>query len=233
MILKLFQPYTGIDQINTPLGRLYKKENVYYASVTTMLSYTSDKSGLIKWRKRVGEEEANRISKTATTKGTSIHSLIESACLGKDLTFTSEEEEQRFKPLWVYVSSDIETLVGLELPLFSNTLQLSGTCDLAYIDTSGNLVLGDIKTSRKPKRREWIEDYFIQITAYSLMIHELYDFTPKVGKIIISIENNSVQAFKFNIEDYFNRFQERLKIFRSLEKTKQLFKRETFSDAFV
>lgn len=233
MILNLFPSFKNIEQINTPLGRLYKKEDTYYASVTTMLSYTSDKTGLIKWRKRVGEEEANKISKAATTKGTSIHSLVESACLGKNLTFNSEEEQQRFIPLWNFVSSDIDTLVGLELPLFSNTLQLSGTCDLAYIDTQGQAVLGDIKTSRKPKRKEWIEDYYIQVTAYSLMIHEMYGFTPTIGKIIISIENTTVQTVLFQIENYFSRFQERLMQFRSLEKTKLLFKRETLKDAFV
>ena len=88
MILKQKFDYKLLERKSTPQGRQYVgDDNVPVPSVTTVLDKTSDKTALIAWRKRVGEEEANRVSRESAGLGTKVHNAIEKHILGESVTF--------------------------------------------------------------------------------------------------------------------------------------------------
>jgi len=214
-------PQIKLARVDRPQGRLYEVNGSAFYSVTTMLAKTNDNQTLQAWKKRVGKKEADRVSQEATKKGTSLHTLIENALLGKDVSFSSDQEQTRFNQVFDFLSSEINTLRGLELSLFSTRLQLAGTCDLLYLTNNNELILGDLKTSKRFKRKEWLEDYFHQITAYSLMVYERYNLPISKGKIIISIENGRLQIEEFNVVDHLDSFYERVKRFHLLLEQEQ------------
>ena len=217
MIIDLL-PSKKLNRIQQNNMRLYEVDGDYFYSVTTMLSKTKDSKHLDNWKKRVGEETANKISQEALHKGTSLHNLVENALLEKELSFSSDSEEERFNEVFQFLSKEISLLKGLELYLFSKSLKLAGTCDLLYQNQEGEIVLGDLKTSKKTKKKEWLLDYFHQITAYSLMVYECYQIPITKGKIIISLENNSLQIEEFNILHYLDSFQTRLLQFNQTQR---------------
>lgn len=199
---------------NEQSGRMYIKENKKYYSVTTFLSKTKDKTQLDAWRKRVGIEKANAITKAATTAGSSLHNLLENKLLNKEVTYSSEEEELRFNILWDYVNKEINTVKGIEFPLYSDALKLAGTCDLLFIDQKGTLVLADLKTAKQRKNPKWLLDYYHQITCYSLMLYECYGLVPEEGRIMISIPGEpSIQEISFTPQTYMDSLSTRLKRF--------------------
>lgn len=182
-----------------PNGRKYK-------SVTTILDERTDKTALYEWRKRVGEEEANRISTQAARRGTSIHSIAERYVLNEEDYFRNEMpvNVETFKSIQAILNQHIDSIFGIELPLYSILLQTAGRCDMiAKFDDQ--LTIVDFKTSRKLKKEEWIENYFIQATCYSLMFEEIYKIKVPQLAIIIAVDNEDPQVFVRNTKDFYNR----------------------------
>jgi len=173
-----------------------------YRSVTTILSQLTQEA-IQKWRTRVGEQEATKISTRASTRGTKLHSMmedyvgnVEDFALNKMPITTS-----LFLDIQPFVDSNLEEVYGIEYPLYSDRLRAAGTCDL-ICKYAGKPTILDYKTSSKPKKEEWIENYFIQSTAYALMVKERYDLDIEQIVIVIAVEGDNPQVFVKDPSDY-------------------------------
>ena len=173
-----------------------------YRSVTTILSQLS-KEGIEKWRNKIGEAEANKISTRASNRGTKLHTMmedyvgnVEDFALNKMPTTTS-----MFLDIQPFVDLNLEEVYGIEYPLYSDRLRAAGTSDLICKYAGKNTIL-DYKTSSKAKKEQWIENYFIQSTAYALMVKERYDLDIEQIVIMIAVEGDNPQVFVKDPNDY-------------------------------
>lgn len=184
-------------------------------SVTTIISEKSDKTALYEWRKKVGEEEANRISTQTARRGTSIHKIAERYVLNEENIYRDEMpiNVETFKPLKEILDRHVDNILGIELPLYSKALRCAGRTDLVA-EYDGVLSIIDFKTSRKPKKEKWIENYFLQSTVYSMMFEWTYKIAVPQFVIIIAVDDEKTpQTFVMERSKYVNRV---LEVFRSL-----------------
>ena len=165
-----------------------------YPSITSILG-SQPKSGIEAWRKKVGEEEANRIMKESSELGTAVHDLCEQYLYNTyPLKCDYQEAIDVFNRLR-FKLINIDHIYGLELPLYSDILKVAGTAD-CVAEYNGVLSLIDFKTSRKTKREEWIEDYYIQAFFYSAAFYEMSGVIPEQVVILIAVrESDEVQVF--------------------------------------
>jgi len=217
-----------------------------FPSITTVLGETSDKSGLEKWKKRVGEAEAKRIGELSMNRGTVMHRLVElyKATEGdklqrlealKEVASTDEEtnqySEEENGALWLeegwkmfmkfYFNSSqyfdrVSEVIAAESFLWSK-IGCAGTVDNVSKMTDGRVLVIDYKNSRRPKREEWVQDYFVQGSAYFIAHWERTGQKPDGVEIWIANEEDSIpQTFSLTIQDvkyYFGEFQRRLRLF--------------------
>ena len=194
----------------TPTGEKYPS----VTSVTGLLN----RDGIKKWRKRVGEKTANKISTQAARHGTSAHQLFEDY-------IRNDNFEEKFKGAMpttqqAFISlekelNQIGVVHGLESPLYSHNLQLAGRVD-CIAEWDGKLSVIDFKTSAKPKKEEWIQNYFIQETAYAKMFEELTGKTIHAIITMIAVSNGSSQLF---IEQPSDKYVDQLQELRSQYRT--------------
>lgn len=173
----------------------------------------------MKWRKRVGDEEANKISAKATRRGTKFHSLMESYLNNQDpATFLTEDLMPDMKHhfnLMKSVLDRIDNIHYIETMLYSESIGLAGQVDcIAEFDGVPSII--DFKTANKLKKEEWIEDYFLQTTAYSLMYEDMTGVKARQIVILISVDHELPQIFVKDRKDYVPLLAERLKEFRSI-----------------
>ena len=175
-------------------------------SVTNILGHNPKKQkALAEWRQRVGEQEAKKISSFAANRGTALHNLIEKF-LSNDIIDLDEDVMPHQKPMFMTairsLESHIKEITCLEQRLFSFNLGVAGTVDGICQWDNFRAVL-DFKTSRKLKKKEWIEDYFLQTTAYSLMWEELVG--ERIDKLVVFIlvdDQDEPQIFIDSREKY-------------------------------
>ena len=188
----------SIEAITTESGRRYKVPNgEMLESITTALgNQPGKKEGLMKWRRRVGDAEANRISRKAAGRGTAVHSIIEDY-----LNNTEDPCKDRmpdavvmFKQLQPILNKSISKVYMQEAPLWTYKYRLAGRVD-CVADIKGKLTVVDFKTSMRLKKREWVTDYFLQTAAYIHMIEEMYGETVDQTVIFIAVEDNDPQIF--------------------------------------
>jgi len=155
-------------------------------SVTTLLGEKLDKTALLEWRQKVGEEEAQRISNQAARRGTSIHNIAERYLLNESNYSKGEMpiNVESFLPIKQALDDHVNNIRGIELALYSKALGCAGRTDLVA-EYDGKLSIIDFKTSRKLKEERWIESYFLQSTIYSMMFQRLYNM--EVNQIVIMI----------------------------------------------
>ena len=193
---------------NTPNGRRYRVGDSLYPSVTTITSHQK-KDSILKWRKKVGEEEANAISKRASTRGNKCHKLCELYLENKSISKYSDDPLSMglFYQIKPYLDS-IDNIHALEAPLCSSLLKMAGRVD-CIAEYNGELAIIDFKTSTKYKREEWIHDYFAQETAYAIMFQELTGLIPKKLVTIIACETGEPQIFEiYDIFKYARKLKE-------------------------
>jgi genome maintenance exonuclease 1 len=162
-------------------------------SITSVIS-NYKKDFFDNWRKRVGVEEANKITKRATSRGTDMHTLVEYHLKNEQLPKVQPLSEHLFyiaKPALDRINN-IHTLEG---SLYSEFLGIAGTVD-CIAEFDGELSIIDFKTSAKPKPREWIEGYFVQCCAYACMLHELTGLSVKKFVIIMACENGDIEVYE-------------------------------------
>lgn len=183
----------SIKQVNLESKRLYETATGNkYPSVTTVLS-AHNKDAIVAWRKRVGNEEANRISVAATRRGTKIHSIIESYLKNEDRPIENNLDLNRFFSLEPYLEN-IDNIHVQERPLYSDHLRLAGTVD-CIAEYDGRLSVIDFKTASKAKKKEWIHSYFMQCAAYAIMYEERTKRPITNLVIMISVEDDAPQIF--------------------------------------
>ena len=204
-----------LERVHIDGKRFYKHldELKHYISITTVTSHYS-KDKFKEWRQRVGENEAARIIKSSTNRGTQMHSLVEHYLGNEELPKTAPLPKMLFdiaKP----ELNKINNILGIEIPLYSNYFSIAGTCD-TIAEYDGKLSIIDYKTSERPKPREWIENYFVQAVAYSCMLFEMTGIKTEQLVIIMACENGEVETyietdFKKYIKllvEYINKFKE-------------------------
>ena len=181
-------------------------------SVTTILSEKTDKTALLEWRKKIGEEEANRISTQAARRGTAIHHLAENYVLNNEMAPIYSKSMpvniESFKPIAEHLDQHVDNILGVELALYSKALGCAGRTDMVaeYDDT---ISIIDFKTSKKLKKEEWIESYFLQATVYSMMFERLYKISVPQIVIIITVDNERApQVFIKERSNYVNKVLE-------------------------
>jgi len=191
----------------TESGRKYfTPEGNAYPSITTVLGILS-KEGIIEWRKRVGEEEANKISRQAATRGTAVHKLAE------DYLNNEEDWKGKHMPANLNTFQDLRQIIDGRLDniwmqeefLYSDKLQTAGQVD-CIAEYDGVLSIIDFKTSRKPKKAEWIEGYFIQACFYAAAFLERTGVPIKQAVILVAVDGSEAQVFKVNTFDYLEHF---------------------------
>ena len=200
----------------TEQGRRYFVEGNAYPSVTTVIGEKKKKS-IVEWRRKVGDEEANKISKRATTRGNKCHKLAEDYLSNKPLDRYKDDVLSLglFHQIRPYIDR-INNIHALEESLYSHTLRLAGRVD-CIAEYDEELAIIDFKTSTKFKREEWIQDYFSQETAYAIMFQELTGLKVKQLVTIIAVETGTPQVFvKKDILTYVPKLKEYIDYYRSI-----------------
>ena len=188
--------YEDLEAKTTSSGRKYQTPTgKQYPSVTTVLSILSEEA-IQKWRARVGAEEANKISHRAATRGTAVHEIIEKY-LDNDPNFKEGYMPNiisDFMDVKQILDERVGTIYAQECPLYSDYLQIAGRVDcVAEFDGKPSII--DFKTSRKTKKKSWIENYFIQESAYAIMWEERTGMPITQLVTIISVDNEDSQVF--------------------------------------
>ncbi len=177
--------------------RYYKipdeEELVKMVSITSVTSHFN-KEIFVKWRKRVGNEEADKITKAATARGTDMHTLTEHYLKNEELPEVRPISDFLFKIAKGKLNK-IDNIHALEGPLYSKELGLAGTVD-CIAEYDGELAIIDFKTSKKPKPRDWIEHYFVQCMAYGCMLYEMKGISIKKLVIIMACENGECVIYE-------------------------------------
>lgn len=198
--------HSVIKEVSTPRGRYYETPYGCFPSVTNVLSSKENKS-LEEWRQRVGIEEAERISKEATNRGSIIHDLFENYLKGNEITFKHPTIKDHFFQAKSLLDK-IELVYANEIPLYSKILKVAGRCDCVAI-LNGEVQIIDFKTSKNFKESDQIESYKMQCSAYAYMLNEIYGIKTKRFSIIISnLYENSCNLFEGDPKQHIKSFWE-------------------------
>lgn len=194
----------GYDDLVTdtqPKRRLYvAPDGNKYPSVTTVLSILSEEA-IAKWRKRVGDDEANRIGHRASSRGTAVHSIIESYLKNEDTSEYLPHVKQSLLNVRPVLDRSIGTIFGLEVALYSKYLGLAGRVDcIAEFDGVPSII--DFKTSKRIKKKENISNYFAQASAYAIMFEERTGMAIPNTVIIMDVDDNEPLVFKEHRDNY-------------------------------
>lgn len=190
-----------------------------YPSVTTVLA-DYNKEGLMEWRKKVGEEKANQISRAATTRGSGVHSVIERYLKNEDVS--GIEMMPNVKSLFVRMKEElvkIDNIHCIEDRLFSHKLKLAGTVD-CIAEHKGILSVIDFKTSIRLKKKENIGNYFMQCAAYADMFTEMTSIPITQVIVLIGvdtanfcqtlkIEGSELNKYKEQLQSYIDKYYEK------------------------
>jgi genome maintenance exonuclease 1 len=170
-----------------------EEELLKLVSITSVTSHFN-KDIFVKWRKRVGNEEADRITKRATKRGTDMHTLVEYYMKNEELPEVPPISDFLFKISKANLKR-INNIYALEGSLYSKQLGIAGTVD-CIAEYDGELAIIDFKTSAKPKPRKWIDHYFVQCMAYGCMLYELTGISVKKLIIIMACENGECVVYE-------------------------------------
>ena len=198
LIVKRFD-YTKLSRTSLDGKRVYQcPDGNAVASVTTILDSTKDKTHLLEWRKRVGEETAKRITKEASGMGTRMHKYIENYI--NDGSWgtpgSNPYSQQAFKMAQVVHENalkDVNEIWGSEVGLYFPKIY-AGTTDCVG-QYKGNPCIIDFKQTMKPNKKEWVEDYFLQLVAYAEAHNEVYGTDIKEGHVFMCSRKLDYQQF--------------------------------------
>ena len=195
-------PYEDLTTIEGE-KRLYNTPNgEKYPSITTVLSILSEKA-IAAWRKRVGEEEANKISRRASTRGTAVHEMCEKY-IDNDPDYKKGympnilADFNRIKPI---LDERIGTVYAQEVPLYSDHLGVAGRVD-CVAEFDGKLSIIDFKTSKKKKSRSMIKNYFQQEAFYAIAWEEQTKLPITQLVTIITCDTGDAQVFVEHRDDW-------------------------------
>ena len=199
-------------------SRMYDTNEQKLPSVTSILQATQSeekKASLANWKARVGTVEANRIKNDASSRGTSMHSFLEKYLLGQ-LNLELLEIENKSKKMADEIieqgiKNKLSEIWGTEATLYYPG-KYAGTCDACGV-YEGQETIIDFKQSNKPKKEEWVEDYYLQLGAYSLAHNVVYNSNITQGIVLLCTVDNLFQDFRIQgvkLEEYQNKFLEKV-----------------------
>jgi hypothetical protein len=169
-------------------------------SITSVTSHFN-KEIFVKWRKKVGDVEAERVTKAATSRGTDLHSLVENYLYNRDLPPVPPLPDFLFKIAKTELNK-INNIHCLEGALYSKQLGVAGTTDCIG-EHDGELAVIDFKTSKKPKPKNWIENYFVQAMFYGMAYYEMTGTPIKKLVIIMACENGECVVYEeYDLKKY-------------------------------
>ena len=194
--------------------RTYDVDGTKLPSVTTILAQTKDQSYLDRWKAKVGHEEAERIKNLSSKRGTSMHKFIEKHITGvgyDDLTKIGRQAKPMAQKIIDVGLTPVSEYYGSEVSLYYPGLY-AGSTDLVCMH-NGKETIADFKQANKPKKEDWIEDYFLQIGAYAMAHDYVHGSNIEQGVIMICTPDLYYQEFKFDgemMQKYRHQFLQRL-----------------------
>ena len=217
-LIKEAYSYPDLKRVKNDLGRFYiDSKGKEVPSVTTILSSTSDKSGIDEWKRRVGHEEATRIINESTTIGSNVHNALENYLNGDDWKIQDDEtyvSKISISILNCFIENlitDISEIWGLEVGVILDGLY-AGTADCVGIYNDKESLI-DFKTAKKIKPKEWIEDYFLQCSAYANAHNVMFGTDIKQIVILMADRNQEFKKFVVNgreFDHYTNKWKQKL-----------------------
>lgn len=213
MLLKSKFQYYEISRLNTALGRHYLcPDGNTVPSVTTLLSKTKSeesKQALSEWRQRVGDSKADEIVREASNRGTLMHKFLENYILGETPSLGSnyihQQAAKMAKQIITHYLGNLEEVWGNEANLYYSGLY-AGTTDCVGV-WKGKPAIIDFKQTNRPKKKEWIEDYFLQLAAYAHAHNHMFGTDIKQGVILMCSSDLVLQDFELKNEE-FEKFSE-------------------------
>lgn len=210
--IKLPELQFDLESETTEKGRKYfLPDGRTYDSVTTILSHNKDETALIKWRERVGEQEADKITKKSSSRGTKLHEACEKYLLNEltemKIRMMMPDIKDFFTQLRPHIDKNIGAVYGLEQVLYSDKYRMAGRTDTIAV-WNDKLSIIDYKNSIRDKKEEWIQNYFIQCTAYSLMFTEITKLPIEQIVVLIANEEGTPQVFVREVNKYLPMFEE-------------------------
>ena len=201
--------YTALSRREIDGKRLYSTpDGLAVPSVTTILDKTKPeeaKAALRNWRKRVGDQQANAISKEAAGRGTRMHKWLEDYCLTGELGTPGSNpySQQSHKMAGVIVEQGLNTMDecwGVEVPMYFPQVY-AGTTDCVGL-YNGKPAIMDFKQTNKPKKTEWVQDYFCQLCAYAEAHNEVYGTNIQQGVILMCSKDFEYQTWVIEGDEY-------------------------------
>tara|TARA_B100000959_G_scaffold129613_1_gene136018 strand:- start:309 stop:1175 length:867 start_codon:yes stop_codon:yes gene_type:complete len=202
-------------------NRVYDFQGTRLPSVTTVLSATKNQAFLTRWKNKVGAHEAERIKNLSSRRGTAMHKFLESHIQGigyDDLTPIGCQAKPMAQKVIEKGFKSVEEYYGSEVMLYYPGLY-AGSTDLICLHDDLETVV-DFKQANNPKKKEWIEDYFIQVAAYAMAHDELYKSTIRQAVIMICTPDLYYQEFKIqdqNLRSYKHKWLKRLDMYHELK----------------
>ena len=198
-------PYGELSKVSKNGKRHYATpDGRQVPSVTTVLSATKDMTHLHEWRRRVGKEKAQQITTESANIGTVMHNSLEKHVKGIERKPGSNLIHQKAHAMANVIIEnglkDVSEVWGSEVSLHYPELY-AGTTDLVAV-YKGKPAICDFKQARKLKKKEWVEDYFLQLAAYSEAHNKIYDTNIKNGRVFICTQNNEFQTFEIDNYDH-------------------------------
>lgn len=200
-------PFNDLKTVTIDGKRFYQTpEGNTYPSVTTITGLYNKKE-ILEWRKRVGEEEANRISTKASSRGTRVHKLCEDY-LNNELNTDRYMPDSvgMFKSIQPIIDQYVDNIHAIEAPLYSDYLRVAGRVD-CIAEFDGKLAIIDFKTSSRQKSEDKIQNYFMQCAAYAVMFEELTGIPVPRLAIIMAVDSDHPQLFVKKRNDYIGMFK--------------------------
>ena len=202
-MLKKINRYSYIDvrRSENHGTRTYDVQGHNLPSVTTILSRTKDQKKLQEWRNRVGNNEANRVMNLSSKRGTLMHKYLEHYVLGKgyeDLTDLGRATKKMANKVIEVGMTPVDGYFGSEITLFYPGLY-AGTTDLVCMHNDMETIV-DFKQSNRPKKREWIDDYFLQSAAYAMAHDHVHG--SKIRQCVIMICTPDLYFQEYRIQDH-------------------------------
>jgi len=201
-MIKQVYEYKELKRTTTEKQRLYTcPDGNAVPSVTTILDKTKSeekKAGLARWRKSVGEAKAKEIVTEAANRGTRMHTYLENHVLGEELKdkVSNPYAQQSLDMAKIVIDEglkDVDEYWGTEVALYHPKIY-AGTTDLVGVH-KGEPAIMDFKQTNKPKKREWIEDYFLQLCAYAEAHNEVYGTNIRKGVVLMCSKDYQYQEF--------------------------------------
>jgi hypothetical protein len=212
--------YVPVPRSDDRGARTYDVKGIPLPSVTTILARTKDQGYLRRWKAKVGEQQAEAIKNIASKRGTSMHKFIEAYILGKgyeDLTSLGQQAKSMAQKLIETGLTPIDEYYGSEVTLYYPGLY-AGTTDLVCMHNDMETIV-DFKQANSPKRKEWIDDYYLQIAAYAMAHDYIHGSMIQQGIIMVCTPDLYLQEFKFQgveLRQWKHKFLKRLNAYYEL-----------------